>query len=299
MLDFFPLLDLYIELDDKLDDEIYLNIFKDFESLWGLYIHFIVDDLNNYHNLDNLLKTLNRTPNLKYSFLNGIKEKNFNYIKMSKLGQLSNKTNAIAILINEVLIQDIKYSQYIRKILDLGIKLETYFNVDLLSEKYLEQIIEFCNFNNIKACIVDIDKKAQNRIMGKEYERFLIKVNEIRELNKNVNISLAECPYVNINKYNNILGGCSGGISSCMIDKSGNVVPCYYLKDISVGNVKVDRLSEIWKCSDLFGKLRNRENLKGKCKNCKYRLCCGGCRAEAFYQNRDIFEEDNNCWVGE
>ncbi len=75
--------------------------------------------------------------------------------------------------------------------------------------------------------------------------------------------------------------GCIAGLSYCRIYPSGEVTPCPYLP-ITLGNVKQKEFREIWNNSPILVKLRNFDNLKGKCRICRYREVCGGCRARAY-----------------
>ncbi len=77
--------------------------------------------------------------------------------------------------------------------------------------------------------------------------------------------------------------GCLAGITYCRIYATGEVTPCPYLP-VSVGNLKKMRFTDIWYGSALFTKLRNLDNISGKCGRCTYKVACGGCRARA-YQN--------------
>jgi len=75
--------------------------------------------------------------------------------------------------------------------------------------------------------------------------------------------------------------GCIAGLWYCRIYPSGDVTPCPYLP-IKVGNIREKSFKEIWFQSDVLNKLRDFNNLKGKCGICEYRDICGGCRARAY-----------------
>jgi radical SAM protein with 4Fe4S-binding SPASM domain len=84
------------------------------------------------------------------------------------------------------------------------------------------------------------------------------------------------------------------------INPEGEVAPCPLLGDhLSGGNVLQTPLKDILFKSELFVKLTNRENLKGKCGSCKYRFTCGGCRVMAYYMTGDVFAEDPTCFINE
>ncbi len=92
------------------------------------------------------------------------------------------------------------------------------------------------------------------------------------------------------------LGGCSIGFSALSINYNGDVYPCPRVPFV-IGNVRKNTLEEIWNNSAVLDKLRNRNNLKGKCGNCSFRFQCGGCRAVAFAVENDLFATDPGCWV--
>jgi radical SAM protein with 4Fe4S-binding SPASM domain len=100
-----------------------------------------------------------------------------------------------------------------------------------------------------------------------------------------VKFDAAACPLGNI------------GVS---IEANGEVFPCPYLK-IKLGNLKEKSFNEIWKNwkkSELYGKLMNKDNLKGKCSICKFKVYCnGGCRALTFYTKNDFYLPDPLCFI--
>ncbi|MBE0478977.1 SPASM domain-containing protein, partial [Candidatus Aerophobetes bacterium] len=86
------------------------------------------------------------------------------------------------------------------------------------------------------------------------------------------------------------------------IDAQGNVHPCQFWRNVSLGNVRDEKLGRIWLNgeNELLLKLREKERyLKGKCARCDFASLCGGCRvrAEAFYA--DMWEEDPACYLKE
>jgi radical SAM protein with 4Fe4S-binding SPASM domain len=93
----------------------------------------------------------------------------------------------------------------------------------------------------------------------------------------------------------NILEGCIAGICTFYINVDGDVYPCPFLRS-SVANVFDESLKDIWTSNKIFIKLRNRNNLLGKCGKCEYRAFCGGCRGSALREHNSIFESDPNCF---
>jgi len=88
--------------------------------------------------------------------------------------------------------------------------------------------------------------------------------------------------------------GCVAGSGLCYIKPDGEVWACPFIP-VAAGNIRHIPLKEIWQNSELFGNLRNRENLKGNCANCIYRNICGGCRGRAYAYSGDYLAEDPSC----
>lgn len=93
----------------------------------------------------------------------------------------------------------------------------------------------------------------------------------------------------------NIGGFCPVGFTSLAILHDGTVLPCRRL-EIPIGNILTDGLFKIWYASDVLWRIRDKNNLKGKCRNCENIPSCGGCRAIAYAATGDYMEEDPQCW---
>ena len=90
------------------------------------------------------------------------------------------------------------------------------------------------------------------------------------------------------------IGGCGAGRLYCAISPEGNLQPCVFMPLI-VGNLKTERIADIWFNSQVFKDLRDREKLKGRCSKCGYKYVCGGCRARAFAYHDDFLMSDPGC----
>lgn len=88
--------------------------------------------------------------------------------------------------------------------------------------------------------------------------------------------------------------GCLAGSAVCFISRTGDVQPCGYLP-LCVGNVRKQPFQKIWQHSEDFLKLRDPNQLKGKCGSCGYRVVCEGCRARAYAATEDFMSEDPDC----
>ena len=88
--------------------------------------------------------------------------------------------------------------------------------------------------------------------------------------------------------------GCLGGVSFCFVSHTGDVQPCGYL-EITCGNIREKPFRAIWEESELLQRLRDTNQLRGKCGRCEYRVVCGGCRARAFTLGGDYLGEEPFC----
>ncbi len=89
---------------------------------------------------------------------------------------------------------------------------------------------------------------------------------------------------------------CAVGYRYVTILYDGTVYPCMLLQ-IPLGNIREKPLSEIWEKSELLKNLRDRNNLKDRCRICKYKDICMGARCRAFARTGDPFAEDPACWL--
>ena len=99
--------------------------------------------------------------------------------------------------------------------------------------------------------------------------------------------------------FNNFfLGKCSIAGKYMSVIENGDVIPCSFNDRIRLGNVQNKTLKQIWdeqQTSELTLKLKDRNNLKGKCGVCEYREICGGCRTRAEIYTGDYFASDPAC----
>jgi radical SAM protein with 4Fe4S-binding SPASM domain len=75
--------------------------------------------------------------------------------------------------------------------------------------------------------------------------------------------------------------GCLGGQGFMFISHDGLAGACGYLPLVA-GNVRKQHPINIYNTSELFLKLRSKNNYKGKCSYCEFWNICGGCRARAY-----------------
>ena len=91
-------------------------------------------------------------------------------------------------------------------------------------------------------------------------------------------------------------GGCLGGKAFAFVSAAGKVQTCGFL-DLECGDLRRESFDfrKIWQTAPVFLKLRNADNLAGKCGLCEFRHVCGGCRARAFALTGDYLGEEPFC----
>ncbi len=97
---------------------------------------------------------------------------------------------------------------------------------------------------------------------------------------------------------------CQAGIKSISIMCNGDVYGCDLMigiEEFRAGNITEKPITDIWENSETFYKLRSieKKDLKGKCHDCKYIWCGGGCRSAAYNLDGDIKGSDLSCFYCE
>ncbi|SFR85092.1 radical SAM protein, BA_1875 family [Halomicrobium zhouii] len=88
--------------------------------------------------------------------------------------------------------------------------------------------------------------------------------------------------------------GIVAGDGFAFVSHTGEVFPSGFLPK-PAGNVRQDDVVDVYRNSDLFTSLRNRNQLKGKCGACEFRHVCGGSRSRAFATTGDPLASDPLC----
>lgn len=78
------------------------------------------------------------------------------------------------------------------------------------------------------------------------------------------------------------------------ISNTGDVCPAGFLP-LAAGNVRKDKLVDVYRDSALFRELHSPIHFKGRCGVCEYHTLCGGSRARAFAYTGDPLESDPLC----
>jgi radical SAM protein with 4Fe4S-binding SPASM domain len=97
---------------------------------------------------------------------------------------------------------------------------------------------------------------------------------------------------------------CNAGISRCLINPDGTVVPCPAFKQNKryvAGNIKDNSLTTIWTESPMWQELRHFDymQISEPCKSCEYlHRCRGRCIAQRVLEFEDIYAApDPNCFA--
>ena len=88
--------------------------------------------------------------------------------------------------------------------------------------------------------------------------------------------------------------GITAGDGFAFVSHLGDLYPSGFLP-VSAGNVREESLAELYRQSQLFQRLRDPDELSGKCGACPYRHVCGGSRSRAYAHTGNPLESDPLC----
>lgn len=88
--------------------------------------------------------------------------------------------------------------------------------------------------------------------------------------------------------------GINDGKGFVFVSHTGDIYPSGFLP-VPAGNVRRDRLGDVYRTAPLFRTLRDSSSLEGKCGACEYRNLCGGSRSRAFALTGSYLSEDPRC----
>lgn len=88
--------------------------------------------------------------------------------------------------------------------------------------------------------------------------------------------------------------GIRDGHGILFVSNTGDICPAGFLP-LTAGNVRRERLADVYRNSPLFQALHDPSNFEGRCGVCEYRALCGGSRARAFAATGNPLGEDPIC----
>lgn len=134
-------------------------------------------------------------------------------------------------------------------------------------------------------------KDKEISITGIEYYNALKKANRVD-------------PFADIGSYlkslrHSKIKKCAIGDVEISISSTGDVFPCHmlHLDEFFCGNIRNEKIEEIYKNSTVLDSCRKLDvSTRDNCSTCPVRyLCCGSCRARAYYINGNIDSVDDFC----
>ena len=88
--------------------------------------------------------------------------------------------------------------------------------------------------------------------------------------------------------------GIRDGHGIVFVSNIGDICPAGFLP-MAVGNVKKDRVADIYRNAPVFQALHDSTQLEGRCGVCEYHSLCGGSRARAYGATGNLLAEDPFC----
>lgn len=151
---------------------------------------------------------------------------------------------------------------------------------DLTAEEY-EQVFEF---------LYNLSKSAPFDIKTTEAQHYRRYVAQRRKEEGGGGRNGREAPPSIIQRQ----AGINDGRGFVFISHTGDIYPSGFLP-VKGGNVRQERLGDIYRNSELFLTLRDSDLLEGKCGDCEYRNPCGGSRSRAYALTGNFMASDPRC----
>jgi radical SAM protein with 4Fe4S-binding SPASM domain len=133
-------------------------------------------------------------------------------------------------------------------------------------------------------------------LLPQELKELYERVYEMKSRTKGIHILMSRPLFTLVAPDDSDVGAlCSAGNNALTVMPDGTVYPCRRLP-IPIGNILTDGLFSIWYDSEVLWRIRNPDNLQGKCRDCNLLAACRGCRAMAYFCSGDYMAEDAQCW---
>ncbi len=88
--------------------------------------------------------------------------------------------------------------------------------------------------------------------------------------------------------------GVRDGHGIVFVSNTGDICPAGFLP-LVVGNVRRDRLADVYRNAPVFESLHDPSQFEGRCGFCEYSALCGGSRARAYEATGNPLETDPLC----
>ncbi len=159
----------------------------------------------------------------------------------------------------------------------------------------LGELLADDEFEDIFAKLYRISKHATFHIKTTEaqhYRRYVIQQQVLEKRTGTVEPASSSCNIADT--IGRAPRGLNDGKGFVFISHTGEVYPSGFLP-IPGGSVRAQRLSGIYRNSPIFKRLREPDQLNGKCGACEFRKICGGSRARAFAVSGNPMAEEPCC----
>ncbi|SHH43382.1 radical SAM/SPASM domain-containing protein [Tepidibacter thalassicus] len=186
----------------------------------------------------------------------------------------------------------------------IGMQVEIVTTISTRNIDELDSIIEFVKDLNIDQwsvstfCPIGRGSEISSWMISAEQYRYMSQ--RLWEIKDSVNFLVkTDIPQLVLLDENRLKSEnyiyCAAATELLVIFPNGDLAPCFSMP-LSAGNVRTDKIYDVWNNSKLFNDLRNKELLTGKCGDCEYINACGGCRAMAYAKYGDFLTTDPICW---
>lgn len=200
-----------------------------------------------------------------------------------------------------------KVLETIKKLQNNNIEVSIMFTLMRQNKDYALDIIDFAEKFNVNAVTIErvtpCGHSNLSDILTKEeiktiYEKITLRANKINSdlIVRRLRPLWINTAHLDCTNNEKIGGFCPVGLTSLAILWDGTVLPCRRL-EIPIGNILKDGIFKIWYDSDILWRIRDKNNLRGKCHGCTNVERCGGCRAIAYETTGDYMGEDIQCWI--
>jgi radical SAM protein len=88
--------------------------------------------------------------------------------------------------------------------------------------------------------------------------------------------------------------GIRDGNGIVFVSSTGDICPAGFLPQVT-GNIRTDRLADVYRNAPLFRQLHDPQTFHGRCGSCEYHALCGGSRARAYEATGDSLASDPLC----
>lgn len=158
--------------------------------------------------------------------------------------------------------------------------IKTSINTVVMKQNYnsLKKLYDICKGLNVKwshTPIIYGDKDNKYRLNDNELLEYYKLFSEQTELIRKLKYMKKET--INYSK------NCNAGYTTILIDCTGNVYPCIWLREKSLGNIKNETLHKIWFNDEIFDDILNEKKIGfSGCLECKYYSVCRKCPGYAY-----------------